>query len=174
MAESVEGPVIVRIVETEAYVRGDAASHAFRGETARTRSMFLRRGHAYVYRIYGTSDCLNVSSERAGIGAAVLLRAGEPVRGLAVMEARRGCDVPRLLCRGPGRLALALAVTRQYDGLDLCSPGPLWLAAGNPPAHIGTSRRIGLTKETDRPLRFFEAGSPWISGSRKLNEQPTV
>ncbi|MDQ2907975.1 MAG: DNA-3-methyladenine glycosylase [Candidatus Eremiobacteraeota bacterium] len=168
--DSAEGRAVVRIVETEAYAPGDGASHAFRGETPRNRSMFLRRGHAYVYRIYGTSECLNVSSERPGIGAAVLLRAAEPLGGCALMEARRGCTVHGFLCRGPGRLARALAVTRLEDGLDLCAPGPLWLAFGRPPISIATSVRIGLTKEASRPLRFFERGSPWVSGSRKLND----
>ena len=159
----------MRIIETEAYVPGDAASHAFRGETARNHSMFLRRGHAYVYLIYGTSYCLNVSSESAGVGAAVLIRAAEPVRGREVMEARRNGAGPELLCRGPGRLARALGIDRRYDGLDLCAPGPLWLARGRTPGTVGTSVRIGLTKEASRVLRFFEAGNPSLSGPRRLN-----
>ncbi len=163
------GRVVVRIVETEAYVPGDAASHAFRGETSRNHSMFLRRGHAYVYLIYGTSYCLNVSSESAGIGAAVLIRAAEPILGRDVMEARRNGARPELLCRGPGRLARALGIDRRYDGLDLCRPGPLWLARGRPPGTVGTSVRIGLTKEASRVLRFFEVANPSLSGPRKLN-----
>ncbi|MBC5803646.1 MAG: DNA-3-methyladenine glycosylase, partial [Candidatus Eremiobacteraeota bacterium] len=170
VADGAGGRAVVRIVETEAYVPGDAASHAFRGETARNRSMFLRRGHAYVYVIYGRSYCLNVSSETPGVGAAVLLRAAEPLAGVELMEARRACHDGRLLCSGPGRLARALGVTRWHDALDLCARGPLWLAAGRPPEAIGTSVRIGLTREAARPLRFFDAASLVLSGPRRLNE----
>jgi DNA-3-methyladenine glycosylase len=173
VSEGAGGRCSVRIVETEAYVVGDAASHAARGKTPRSASMYLRRGHAYVYFIYGTWFCLNVSSEAAGSGAAVLLRAGEPTLALEVMRARRGANVPdRDLCRGPGRLAQALAVTRLHDGLDLCAPGPLWLATdAREPAvrRVGTSVRIGLTKEAERVLRFFEPESPYVSGPAKLN-----
>lgn len=168
---------VARIVETEAYLEGDAASHAFRGETPRNGAMFLRRGHAYVYFIYGTSFCLNVSSESAGIGAAVLVRAAEPLVGLEAMRSRRG-DVPvRDLCRGPGRLARALGITRSHDRIDLCAPGPLRLAApalvrgaeAAPPPQIVVTGRIGLTREIDRPLRFVEAGSRFASGSAAGN-----
>jgi len=166
VGESPAGLVAARIVETEAYVPGDAASHAFRGESARNRSMFLRRGHAYVYFIYGTWFCFNVSSDAAGIGAAVLVRAAAPLLGLNLMQTRRGCADERTLCRGPGRFAQAFAITRLHDGLDLCAPGPLRLAAGTPPTSVGESVRIGLTKETSRVLRFFETGSPFVSRIR--------
>ncbi len=170
VSESAEGRVVARIVETEAYVPGDAASHAFRGETARNASLFRRRGTAYVYFIYGCYYCVNVSSEREGVGAGVLLRAAEPLAGLDLMHARRPRSTARDLCRGPGRLATALAVTRLHDGLDLCAPGPLWLAAPRQPVSaIGESVRIGLTKEADRILRFFEPGSPYVSGPRGLS-----
>jgi DNA-3-methyladenine glycosylase len=170
VSESAGGRVVARIVETEAYVPGDAASHAFRGETTRNASLFRRRGLAYVYVIYGCYFCINVSSEREGVGAGVLVRAAEPVEGIDLMQARRPRSKLRDLCRGPGRLATALAVTRLHDGLDLCAPGPLWLAApSRPAAIIGESVRIGLTKEADRVLRFFEADSPFISGPRALN-----
>src|ERR1700733_13012283 len=88
-----------RIVETEAYVVGDSSGHAFRGQTPRNRSLFLRRGHAYVYYIYGSCYCLNVSSEQPGIGAGVLLRAVEPLEGIAAMERRRGIQNLRDLTR---------------------------------------------------------------------------
>ena len=131
--------------------------------------MFLSRGHAYVYFIYGMWYCLNVVSDGAGVGAAVLIRAAEPLAGIDSMRLRRGCDDERFLCRGPGRLAQAFAITRFHDGLDLCAPGPLWLAAGSPPASIGESVRIGLRNETSRILRFFEANSAFTSGSATLN-----
>jgi DNA-3-methyladenine glycosylase len=173
VSESADGRVVARIVETEAYVPGDAASHAFRGETARNGSLFRRRGIAYVYFIYGCYFCVNVSSEREGVGAGVLVRAAEPVEGVELMRARRPRSTARDLCRGPGRLATALAITRLHDGLDLCAPGPLWLAAAAQPAPaVSESVRIGLTKEADRVLRFFETGSPFVSGPRALNVRP--
>jgi DNA-3-methyladenine glycosylase len=168
--ETPHGRAIVRIVETEAYVPGDAASHAFRGETARNRTLFGPRGFAYVYFIYGNYYCLNVSAERAGIGAGVLIRAAEPIWGIESMRARRVGAGDVDLLRGPGRLAIALDIDRTLDGVDLCARGPLWLAAPlGVPAKVATSRRIGLTKEVARPLRFYEAGSRYVSGPRNLS-----
>ncbi len=170
VSDSPRGRAAVRIVETEAYLPDDAAAHSFRGQTPRNRALFLRRGHAYVYFIYGMYFCLNVSSERAGVGAGVLLRAAEPVAGIEIMRDRRPDVALRELCRGPGKLATALAITRLHDGLDLTEPGPLWLAAGSATsANLGDSTRIGVTKETERVLRFFEPASPFVSGPRKCN-----
>lgn len=154
-----------RIVETEAYPPGDPSGHAFRGRTARNQSLFLDRGFAYVYFIYGTSYMLNVSAEASGIGAGVLLRAIEPLEGIKVMQRLRKTHKLRDLARGPGRLAAAMQVDRRLDGLDLCASGPLWLGtAVREIARIGTTARIGITREVDRPLRFFEVGSPFVSG----------
>src|SRR5450755_3659417 len=100
-----EGRMSGRIVETEAYVVGDAAAHSFRGMTARNQSLFLERGHAYVYFIYGCWFALNVSGDRAGVGAGVLLRALEPLDGLSLMMDRRPVDNPLHVARGPGCLA---------------------------------------------------------------------
>jgi DNA-3-methyladenine glycosylase len=159
-----------RIVETEAYPVGDAAGHAFRGETARNRALFLGPGHAYVYLAYGVSWMLNVSSEPAGVGAGVLIRALEPLDGVAAMRANRRVQNLRDLARGPGRLAAALDIDRRLDGLDLCRQGPLWLARGLGPAtEIGISTRIGLSREADRPLRFYARGNPFVSGPKALN-----
>ena len=158
-----------RIVETEAYLTGDAASHAFRGETRRNRSMFLERGHAYVYIAYGCWPVLNVTSEAAGIGTAVLVRALEPLEGIDEMQ--RGRKPARLvdLARGPGRLAAAMRITMAHDGVDLCGTGPLWLGTSvREPRAIGVSTRIGISKDADRPLRFFERSSPYVSGPRHL------
>ncbi|MGA8005392.1 MAG: DNA-3-methyladenine glycosylase, partial [Burkholderiales bacterium] len=121
-----EAVVSGRIVETEAYVVGDAAGHAYRGITRRNRSLFLERGHAYVYLAYGSSFMLNVSSETRGVGAGVLIRALEPLEGIPIMQRNRGTERLRDLARGPGRLAAALRVDRRLDGLDLCRKGPLW------------------------------------------------
>ena len=158
-----------RIVETEAYLLGDASSHAFRGRTARNGSMFLERGHAYVYLAYGSWPALNVASETEGIGTAVLIRAIEPIEGIEAMRQARGTERLLDLGRGPGRLAVAMQIGLQHDGVDLCGSGPLWLgAAHRAPADIGVSMRIGITKDADRPLRFFEKGSPFVSGPKRL------
>ncbi len=168
--ETPDGALSGRIVETEAYIIGDAASHTFRGPTPRTRPMFLERGHAYVYLNYGVSWMLNVSSEAAGIGAGVLIRALEPLEGIALMQANRRTEKLRDLARGPGRLTQALQIGPWADGLDLCAEGPLWLAHDDhEPADIGVGVRIGITKDADRPLRFYLRGSPFLSGTRALN-----
>jgi DNA-3-methyladenine glycosylase len=168
--EHPEGTTSGRIVETEAYVIGDAACHAFRGITPRNRALFMDRGHAYVYFIYGCWHALNVSGETLGIGAGVLLRAIEPLQGIELMRARRGVERATDLARGPGRLATALAIDRSLDGADLCAPGPLWLgAAVRPAGRIGRSRRIGLSREAERKLRFFERDNAFVSGTRGLN-----
>jgi DNA-3-methyladenine glycosylase len=156
-----------RIVETEAYPPGDRSGHAYRGRTARNQSLFLERGLAYVYFIYGTSYMLNVTAEKTGVGAGVLLRAIEPLEGINRMKRLRNTDKLRDLARGPGRLAAALKIDRRLDGVDLCANGPLWLGtAVRRTADISTSVRIGITHEKHRPLRFFEAGSPFVSGPR--------
>ncbi|HEX2526079.1 MAG TPA: DNA-3-methyladenine glycosylase [Geminicoccus sp.] len=171
---SADGLTSGRIVETEAYVEGDASSHAFRGPTQRNRSMFLRHGHAYVYFIYGSWYALNISAEAVGVGAGVLFRALEPLEGVALMQERRRTSSLVDLCRGPGRLATAMAIDRQLDGLDMCGDGPLWL--GGPVSvvgPIGESVRIGISKEAHRVLRFFERGSPFVSGPKRLLSQVT-
>lgn len=165
-----DGVVSGRIVETEAYITGDAASHTFRGPTPRTRPMFLERGHAYVYLNYGVSWMLNVSAGPAGVGEGVLIRALEPLDGIAIMQRLRGTDRLRDLARGPGRLTKALDIQAWADGLDLCAEGPLWLAHDDhAPGEIGVGVRIGITKDADRPLRFYRRGSPFVSGTRALN-----
>ena len=193
-----------RIVETEAYPPRDPAAHHFRGPTPRNRSMFLGRGHAYVYFSYGNHFMLNVTAEIAGVGGGVLIRALEPLEGIPQMEQHR--RTPRLLdlTRGPGRLAAALRIDRSLDGTDLCAPGPLWLGTltspratfpnnrprksgtansarpssafhtmpsapgDNPTMTLGRSTRIGITRAADRLLRFYERGSPFVSGPRRL------
>ena len=170
-----EGVASGRIVETEAYVIGDAAGHAYIGMTPRNRSLFLEPGHAYVYLAYGVSWMLNVSSEAKGVGAGVLIRALEPLDGVALMQRNRGTERLRDLVRGPGRLAEALRIDRSLDGLDLCRLGPLWLGRdAHEPGEIGEtaigkSVRIGITREARRVLRFYARGSPFVSGARALN-----
>lgn len=160
-----------RIVETEAYPIGDAAGHAFRGETRSNRSLFLERGHAHVYFAYGSSFLLNVTSEEPGVGGGVLLRALEPLEGIEWMAG--SCGTTRLadLGRGPGRLTKALQVDLRQDGLDLCAAGPLWLAAtAQSTGTIGKSVRIGITRNVHRLLRFYERGNTHVSGPKKLRQ----
>jgi DNA-3-methyladenine glycosylase len=165
-----EGVAAGRIVETEAYGIGDLAGHAYRGLTPRNRALFLERGHAYVYLAYGTSFMLNVSSETPGVGAGVLIRAIEPTDGIGIMARNRNTVRLRDLARGPGRLAAALAIDRGLDGIDLCRPGPLWLGSdGQAPEEIGQSKRIGITRAADSPLRFYVRGNRFVSGPRRLN-----
>lgn len=160
-----------RIVETEAYLHDDPACHAYRGVTPRNRSLYLGHGHAYVYLCYGTSYMLNVSSEAAGTGSGVLLRALEPLHGIDRMRRARGSGRGSDLARGPGRLAAAMRVDRRFDGIDLFTPGPLWIGSdGRDAGTIGQSVRIGLNKGADARLRYFIAGSRHLSGPRRLNE----
>jgi DNA-3-methyladenine glycosylase len=170
-----EGAAIGRIVETEAYIIGDTAGHAYRGMTPRVRSLFLEPGHAYVYLAYGISWMLNISSETKGVGAGVLIRALEPLEGIAIMQRNRGVERLRDLARGPGRLAQALRIDRSLDGLDLCRTGPLWLARDDQEPNeigkgkIGESVRIGISRDADRVLRFYLRASPFVSGAKSLN-----
>ena len=165
-----DGRLSGRIVETEAYPVGDAAGHAFRGRTPRNGSLFLEVGHAYVYLAYGVSFLLNVTSERTGVGAGVLLRSIEPRDGFELMDDMRQRKQWLDIGRGPGRLTKALKVDLRDDGLDLCSPdSSLWLAAtASKSGPIGKSVRIGLTHGADRLLRFYERGNEHISGPKRL------
>jgi DNA-3-methyladenine glycosylase len=159
-----------RIVETEAYLSNDPACHAYRGLSKRNATLFGPPHRSYVYQIYGTSFCFNVSSEADGEGAGVLVRALEPLEGLEVMRRRRAVDTARDLCRGPGRLCQALAIDRSFDGLDLYADSALWLAAsGGVRGRVRRSRRIGISVAANRRLRFYEAGNPYLSGPARLS-----
>jgi DNA-3-methyladenine glycosylase len=158
------------IVETEGYPPGDAAGHAFRGKTRSNQSLFLGRGYCYVYFTYGSSFMVNVSSEEPGVGAGVLLRALEPLEGIEIMQRFRKTTRVRDIARGPGRLAKAMHIDKRYDGIDLCAGEALWLGmAARLISPIGSSTRIGLTREVHRKRRFFESGNPYVSGPKSLS-----
>ena len=169
-----------RIVEDEAYLGAlDPAAHTYNGRTARNAVLFGPPGHAYVYFIYGNHYCTNVSCMPEGDGGGVLLRAMEPVFGRAEMAKLRGVmlgEPPRtsqlrLISSGPGRMSEALGITRERDnGKDLTyARSDLWLADdGYRTKRIATSKRIGIKKAIDEPLRFVIAGNRFVSGPRLL------
>ena len=168
--ESPEGVTAGRIIETEAYLSNDPACHAFGGRSARNATLFGPPHRAYVYLIYGTSYCFNLSSEPDGIGAGVLVRAVEPLAGIELMRRRRSTETIRDLCRGPGRVCHAFAIDRSLDGTDPLVDAQLWLAA--PPdsqRRVRASRRIGIRRATRRLLRFYEAGNRHVSGPVHLS-----
>jgi DNA-3-methyladenine glycosylase len=151
-----------RIVEVEAYDQEDPASHAYRGRTQRNASMFGPPGHAYVYRSYGIHWCLNLVCEDEGVPSAVLVRALQPTHGLDEIRRRRGLDDPRLLASGPGRLCQALGITREHDGLALDRP-PFELRERAGSVEVRAGPRVGITRATELPWRYVEAGSRFLS-----------
>jgi DNA-3-methyladenine glycosylase len=151
-----------RIVELEAYDQTDPAAHSFRGPTRRNAVMFGPPGYAYVYRSYGIHWCLNLVCEPAGSAAAVLIRALQPTEGLATMRRRRGLQDERLLCSGPGRLCEALGITAAHNGLALDAP-PFALFARSGAVEVVVGLRIGITKAVDKPWRYGEKGSRFLS-----------
>lgn len=160
-----------RIVETEAYLAsGDDACHASRGKNRKNATMFGPAGMAYVYVIHAR-HCFNIVTETVGLPSAVLIRALEPCRGIASMTALRGRTDLRDLARGPARLCEALAIDRALDGWDLSRGQKLWVADAPAPDEslIVATPRIGVTSAHHLALRYFLAGSAFVSGSRKAN-----
>jgi DNA-3-methyladenine glycosylase len=149
-----------RIVETEAYDMNDPASHSFGGQKPRNAVMFGPSGRAYIYRIYGLHWCLNTVAGKTG--SAVLIRALEPMHGIADIAARRGVSDPRLLCSGPGRLCQAPGVDGSLNGASL-SDAPFQLFAPCDQAPITVGRRIGINAGVDTPWRFGLSNSPFLS-----------
>lgn len=165
------GSVAVRITEVEAYggVGTDPASHAHRGPTKRNVTMFGEPGHLYVYFVYGMHWCANVVCGEPSEASAVLIRAGEVLRGTEVARERRGSPRPdHELARGPSNLAVALGITGEHDGLDLMGEGSaVRLRSGmaaSPSAHaIASGPRVGIRRAVDRPWRWWIAGDPTVS-----------
>jgi DNA-3-methyladenine glycosylase len=153
------------IVETEAYHDSEPACHAFVGVTPRTQTLFGPPARAYVYFSYGMHSLLNAVCEPEGVGAAVLIRALEPVDGIDHMRARRGVDAERQLCSGPGKLTQALGIGLELNGADLLR-GPVRIS-DRPRAWrdvaIDVDTRVGITKAPDLPWRFLAAGSRFVS-----------
>jgi DNA-3-methyladenine glycosylase len=151
------------IVETEAYHEREPAAHSYGGLTARTATLFGPPGCAYVYRSYGVHAMLNAVAEPEGVGAAVLIRALEPLAGIALMRQRRRRERLQDLCSGPGKLTQALAIELSDNGGDLCR-GPITITPGPSAAlEITVSRRIGITKAVELPWRYSVTGSRFVS-----------
>ena len=156
------GDLAGEIVEVERYQQDDPASHSFHGPTPRAAVMFGPPGRLYVYRSYGINWCANVVCEPEGHGAAVLIRAVAPTRGLDVMRQRRGPVDDRRLCSGPGRLCQAFGIDGSMNA-SVLGAGPVRLRAGVPVPDIAIGPRIGISVATEQPWRLGVAGSPYLS-----------
>lgn len=171
-----QGTTAGRIVETEAYLCNDPACHAARGKTPRNEVMFGPSGKAYVYFTYGMYFCFNTVTQNPGIGEAVLIRALEPALGIPLMQKRRGLTELKQLCSGPAKLVIASGINKSHNGIDLTSSNsPLQILSSEEffkkyrrshlmsQHEIHTTTRIGITKATDLPLRFYIKGNEFIS-----------
>jgi DNA-3-methyladenine glycosylase len=175
------GPCGGPIVETEAYLADDPASHGFGGPRARNRSMYGPPGHGYVYLIYGFHSCVNAVCRRPGCAEAVLIRAIEAKLGLETMRQNRPAATAIALTNGPGKLCAALAIDRKLDGVDLCdASSPLFIARSPELAQfrrrrgpVASSTRIGITKAAALPLRFYLGASPFISRPARPGAAPS-
>ena len=151
------------IAETEAYLyKDDPGCHAGKGLTLRNAPMFGPAGHAYVYLIYGMYHCLNIVSGKEGEGEAVLIRALEPVSGIALMQRRRKTKKIENLCSGPGKLTQAFGITRKHNNLSLFD-GPIYIENNRIKPDIITSTRIGLNAGKELELRFYINGNCFVS-----------
>jgi len=165
-----EETTIGRIVETEAYLWNDPASHTFVGKTRRNSVMFGPAGHAYIYFIYGMHHCVNAVTGPEGKGEAVLIRALEPIEGISIMQKRRQTEKISSLCNGPAKLTEALALPLSLNGVPLFE-GPLQIWSPNSlpsapliePLDIIETTRIGIQKAKELPLRFYLKDNRFIS-----------
>jgi DNA-3-methyladenine glycosylase len=164
LERQIDGQIVrVKIVETEAYDETDVASHSYRGRTPRTDVMFGPAGHLYVYFTYGMHYCCNVVVGGEGHGAAVLIRAVEPLDGIGIIEERRGKSGPDAT-NGPAKLCAALGVNKTLNGHDLATePLKLIEQPSLPKSAITQTTRIGLSKGKDVPWRFYITGNPYVS-----------
>ncbi len=161
--ESGKGTTSGMIIETEAYLGDDPASHSYNGKTPRNEVMFGPSGRAYIYFTYGMHYCFNIVTGRPGEGEAVLIRALEPIEGLALMKKRRRQQDIKNLCSGPAKLVQAMGITSGCNGQDLSAGRLRLLAAGSRDFDIVRATRIGIKKSTDKKLRFYIRDNPYIS-----------
>jgi DNA-3-methyladenine glycosylase len=161
--DSPEGRTAGYIVETEAYTATDAASHSYRGQSARNQIMFGPAGHLYVYFTYGMHYCINIVTGKKGNGEAVLLRALQPVEGIVLMRQRRQQIEDLQLTNGPAKLAQAMGIGRRHNGQPLLTKGNIQLLPGQTPQAITQATRIGISQAKAVPWRFYITGNPYIS-----------
>lgn len=163
IVEKAEGRVIGRIVETESYHQEDPSSHSFGGEKIKNRAMFGEAGHAYIYFTYGMYFCFNVVTGEVGVGDGVLIRALEPVEGIALMRKRRKCESIYNLCSGPAKLVIAMGITKDDYGSSLTS-GPIKIYdIKDKDFEIVKAKRVGISKSRDLLLRFYIKDNQYIS-----------
>ncbi|MFH1400662.1 MAG: DNA-3-methyladenine glycosylase [Nanoarchaeota archaeon] len=161
--ETADGRTAGIIVETEAYLRDDQASHSFRGQTPRNTPMFGPAGTVYVYFTYGMHHCFNVVTNRAGVGEAVLIRALEPIEGIEIMRKRREVEDLQVLCSGPAKLVEAMGITKAHNGTSLLD-GPLRIEARTRThSKITTTTRIGIKRGSEHLYRFCIADNSSVS-----------
>ena len=155
------------IVEVEAYLRDDPASHSFRGMTERNSVMFWKGGHLYVYFTYGMHFCANIVTGAKGTGEAILIRAVEPISGIPIMKRRREMSTVknvRQLTNGPAKFAQAFGITREHSGIDLCTANCYILDSPVIPSHhIIQTTRIGISTAREMPWRWYIKDNPWVS-----------
>ncbi len=156
--------LVGKIVETEAYLKDDPASHAFKGKTERNKSVFGRPGISYVYFTYGMHYCFNVVTNK-GFGEAILIRALEPIEGIEIMKKNRKTSDVKNLCSGPAKLTIALGITRKEDSIDLIDKkSSLKLMQGKKESFkIVATKRIGISQAKEKQYRFYIKDSEWVS-----------
>jgi DNA-3-methyladenine glycosylase len=166
--------IVARLVETEAYMSDDPASHAYGRRTARNAPLFGPPGHAYVYFNYGMHWCLNVSTGEDGIGEGCLLRAAEPLEGIDTIRGRRPGIADRDLLRGPGRLGQAYGLDGSWSGRDLCDGGPLYVSDDGTRPDVTAGPRVGVSQAADTAWRFCVPASPWVSPYKRSPRAPAA
>jgi DNA-3-methyladenine glycosylase len=169
-----EGVISLKIVEVEAYHQDDPASHSYSGITKRTAPMYKSGGHIYVYFTYGMHYCLNIVVGESGVGEAVLIRAGEPIKGVEIMRKNRGVDNIQKLANGPGKLAQALGINDTLLSGEILNKSSIYIEQPEYQVNakgIIASPRIGITKATDIPWRFYIKNNPFVS---KRNKKQSV
>ena len=170
LSKNHEGITIGKIVETEAYLYDDEASHSYNGETKRNSPMFQSPGSSYVYFTYGMYNCFNIVTAKKGIGEAVLIRALEPIKGIELMKQRRKNSDVYNLCNGPAKLVIAMGINKEHNGINLLeNTSPLKLLSRKHFSHknknfdIVASKRIGIKKAADLKLRFYIKDNGFVS-----------
>lgn len=161
--ETKEGTTIGKIVETEAYLSNDPASHSFNGKTKRNEPMFSHPGTIYIYFTYGMYHCFNIATKEKGIGEAVLIRSLEPIKGIELMKKRRKTDNIKELCNGPAKLVQALGISKELNNSQINSSSLKILQPDDNKIKIIKTRRVGISKGADLPLRFFIKDNNFIS-----------